>query len=185
MKTDIERYITNEMNALETQEFENLLASDKRLAKDYELSLAAHQLVKQAGRLDLKNTLESFDKEMEVVSKPTKIYPLWVKRALPFAAILVLFFGIYQFVVFNNSLSTEDVYTTYFETYTNPVSFRDSDINNKINWKKASNYYREKDFNKAMVYFEKSENRSSASKRENAIKKISRDKKLGLIAGKC
>ncbi len=158
MSIDIERYIAKEMSEEEAKEFKNLLASDKKLAEEYSSTLAAHQLIKEAGRLELKDTLESFDQEMESSSKTVKVIPLWVKRALPIAAMLVVFFGIYQFMNLNNTITGNEVYNTYFEMYSSPSLVRDSENSILVNWENAANYYREGDFENAITFFEKTDN---------------------------
>jgi len=156
MSFDIERYIAKEMSEEEAKEFRNQLASDKDLAEEYKATLAAHQLIKEAGRLELKDTLESFDKEMQGPDT-TKVMPLWMKRALPIAAMLVIFFGVYQLMMLNTPISENEVYDTYFEAYSNPSVVRSSENLVSNNWEKGANDYRDKDFKKAIIYFEKTE----------------------------
>ena len=156
MNTKIERYIAGKMSELEAKEFRNLLASDEDLAEEYRANLEAHQLIKEAGRLELKDTLESFDQEMNASSRTVKVMPLWVKRALPIAAMLVIFFGVYQLMMLNTPISGNEVYDTYFEAYSNPSVVRSSENLSLNNWEMGANYYRDKDFENAILYFEKS-----------------------------
>ncbi|PHS63305.1 MAG: hypothetical protein COB12_09785 [Flavobacterium sp.] len=154
MKTEIERYIAGKMTIEEAKKLENLMISDKELTKEYKATLAANQLIKEVGRLELKETLESFDKEMNN-SKSTKVMRLWIKRVLPLAAMLVIFFGVYQLMMLNTPISGNEIYDTYFEVYSNPSVVRSSENFNLNNWDIAANYYREKEYEKAITYFEK------------------------------
>jgi len=87
----IERYITYRMNPTEAREFEELLVKDKELNTNYQETLTARRLIMEAGRIDLKSTFESFDSELKPVSKEKNVLPLWIKRSLPIAALLVVF----------------------------------------------------------------------------------------------
>ena len=157
MNTKIERYIAGKMSEVEAKEFRNLLISNRDLAEEYRANLEAHQLIKEAGRLELKDTLESFDQEMNASSRTVKVMPLWVKRALPIAAMLVIFFGVYQLMMLNTPISGNEVYDTYFEAYSNPSVVRSSENLSLNNWEMGANYYRDKDFENAITYFEKTE----------------------------
>ncbi len=153
----MERYILNKMSAKEAQDFDRLLASDPNFAKEFENTLAAHQLITQAGRIELKDKLESFEKRKSSTFSDKILISTWVKRALPIAAILIVFFGVYQFVILNNDITGGEIYNTYYENYSNPSVVRDSETSTQVNWEEAASLYREKDFENAITFFKKSE----------------------------
>lgn len=133
----IDRYINGEMNSEEINNFNNRLASDAEFATTYKSTLAAHKLIEEAGRMDLKKTLESFDKP----EPRNTLIPLWVKRSLPIAAALAVFTAVYMFGFFNTSMTSEEVYDNYFVAYTPPSALRDSGSSENVNWNEAVRQY--------------------------------------------
>ena len=68
----IDRYINKQMNADELQEFETRLANDKELLDEYKSTIAANEVVNEAGRLELKSTLEAFETQKKVLRMKEK-----------------------------------------------------------------------------------------------------------------
>ena len=149
---EIERYLTKQMTVSEAKDFEHLLDTNIELKESYKASLAVNELITEAGRLELKSTLDSFDSQI-TSSEGGRIIPLWVKRALPIAALLVVFLGVYQFGVFNTSLNASEVYDLNFETYASPSVVRDSNENMQSNWEVGAQLYRDKQFELAIEKF--------------------------------
>lgn len=146
----IDRYLSKSMTEVEEKDFEDLLKTDKTLYAEYLKSIAARKLIEEAGRLELKEKLETFENE-EQLSK-TRIIPLWIKRAMAMAAVLIVFFGLYQ-VVFNNSITADQVYLSYFEVYKAPSVARNSEVTLSDNLKLAMNAYDKKAYDEAVVFF--------------------------------
>ena len=113
----------------------------------------AHRIIDEAGRLDLKQTLEGFDKE--VYENTRNIIPLWLKQSLRVAAIMVLAFGVYHFG-FNSQQSTEELFDSYYTVYDAPGVTRGEGTQHE-NWQKAIDYYSAKNFREAKTYFEKAQ----------------------------
>jgi len=155
-QSNIEKYIEGKMTAEELQAFEQQLTIDTALANAYEAEIVARQLITEAGRLDLKETLEVFDAEMEHSPGQGGVIPLWMKRVLPVAAMFVIFIGVYQIILIDSTTSSE-VYDTYFETYAAPSVLRDVGIDESINWEMATNLYAAKNYRDAVLYFAKAE----------------------------
>ncbi|MEL6812070.1 MAG: hypothetical protein AAFP76_12120 [Bacteroidota bacterium] len=157
---EIERYLDGSLTSAEKAAFEARLSEDSVLAQEYEIALATRGLISEAGRLDLKETLEGFETEMETEADPlgtestTQVFPLWAKRLLPIAAMVVIFLGVYQYVI-GGSISSSEVYDTYFETYASPSELRDVNDNELVNWEKASQLYASGAFQEALGYFSK------------------------------
>ncbi|RMA58504.1 tetratricopeptide repeat protein [Ulvibacter antarcticus] len=166
---EIERFISGEMTSEESREFETKMKGDKELSENYKLTLAAHQLIQDAGRLELKAKLEHFENEdstqtfdsensnLKVVTQKG-VLPLWIKRAIPIAAILVLFIAIYQFGIFNSSSTVSDVYSEHFEVYSPPGVTRHNNETAQVNWEAATVLYRNNEYEEAIERFSNAEN---------------------------
>jgi tetratricopeptide (TPR) repeat protein len=152
----IERYLSNKMTEPEVKEFQNRLQSKAKFASEYEKTIAAHQLITEAGRLNLKQKLEDFDADTKPEIAASKVLPLWIKPVLRIAAVFLVSFGIYQFV-FNQSVTTNDIYNDYFVVYNSPSAIRDSETKTKINWQNASQLYQDKKYSEAIAFFIKAE----------------------------
>jgi tetratricopeptide (TPR) repeat protein len=158
---DIENYIDGALTPPEMETFRERLQTDPILAEAYESELNARRLITEAGRLDLKDTLEQFDAEMKQHSNATvkttgKVIPLYMKRVLPIAAMLIIFLGIFT-VMQNDSMTTSEAYTTYFSTYEAPSVIRDATRNELVNWETAAQLYSEKKYREAIPYFTKAQ----------------------------
>ncbi len=137
--------------------FKQRLRTDTALAEAYESELNARNLIAEAGRLNLKDTLERFDSEMDndaIVLNPnaTKVIPIWRRRALPIAAMLLIFVAVFT-VLQNDSMTTSEVYDTYFQTYEAPSVVRDASGSELTNWETAARLYSEKKYRDAIPYF--------------------------------
>lgn len=149
----IERYLKGDMNQIEKNDFEDRLRHDAKLAEAFEHTKTAHQFIHQAGRLDLKKKLASFDEEIEQEEK--RVFPMWVKRAISVAAVLLISIGIYQFFIKeSNTKSTGEIYAEYFTGYSGPGVLRNSN-QDLPHWKEATKLYYEKKYEEAIPNFEK------------------------------
>ena len=148
-----DRFITKKMSSDEAREFEQRLASDSDFSENYRETLAVHKLIEEAGRVELKKTLETFENETITTSSEKKTIPLWVKRSLPIAAILIAFFAVYQFGIQNRSLTATEVFESNFDVYGAPSSLRDGDLSAYPNWNIATKAYREAHYEEAITQF--------------------------------
>jgi len=160
-QNNIEKYIAGKMTADEQKDFEQQLVTNSALSKAYKSELTARQLIIEAGRLELKNTLDNFDAEMNrtysnASKTRRKVMPLWAKRLLPIAAMLIIFIGVYQ-TIFNNVMTSSEAYHNYFETYAAPSVVRNANGNEFPNWEIATNLYTLKEYKEALFYFSKAE----------------------------
>jgi len=152
---EIERYIEDRMSSEEKISFQKRLSEETELAESLRAELEARSLVTDAGRLEVLETLEGYESEMNN-SKSGVVIPLWTKRLLPIAAMLVIFFGVYNFFI-GNKLTTTQVYETYFETYDGPSNLRSVEGNDLVEWDTASKLYSEKKYGEALGHFTKAE----------------------------
>ncbi|WP_353779281.1 tetratricopeptide repeat protein [Winogradskyella sp. 3972H.M.0a.05] len=112
----------------------------------------AHRIIEEAGRLDLKQTLDEFDEDTPYRNNKG-VVSLWVKQSLKVAAIFLVAFGIYHFGF--NSTTPSELYESYYTIYDAPSAIRGEEDNQQPNWNKALEYYKAKNFNDANVYFER------------------------------
>jgi len=151
----IAAYLEQTMTSEERQAFEQRLAQEPLLVEAYESEVVAREFLKEAGRLDLKNTLEELDAEMENEPIQKKIVPLWAKHAMRVAALLIVFAGVYQVFLTFGGVNTSEVYDTYFEVYNAPSLERD--VSESPNWKLVIASYRNEAYEEAIASLQKSQ----------------------------
>ena len=154
----IDRYLSKSMTEVEVEDFENLLKVDKTLHAEYLKSIAARKFIEEAGRLELREQFDAFESDEQIGEKA--IIPLWFKRAMAVAAVFIVVFGLYQ-VVFNNTISADAVFESYFETYKAPSVERNSETTLNTNLQSAMKAYEAKDYEKALVFFTKVESETN------------------------
>lgn len=154
----IDRYLSESMTEVEVKDFENLLKVDKVLHAEYVRTLAAHKLIEEAGRLELREKLDVFESDEQVVDKT--IIPLWFKRTMAIAAVFIVVFGLYQ-VVFNSTISSDAVFESYFETYKAPSVERNSETTLDTNLQSAMKAYETKAYDEAIILFNKVEDKTN------------------------
>ncbi|MEM7187859.1 MAG: hypothetical protein AAF466_14520, partial [Bacteroidota bacterium] len=120
-QNDIEKYLDGQMTEAERQQFEALLVQDAALKDALEQEQSARVLIREAGRLELKDTLEEVEQSMETSETESQagssfVMPLWMKRALPIAAMIIIFLGVFQYTQ-SGGISSAEVYDSYFESY--------------------------------------------------------------------
>ena len=150
-QTDIEKYLDGAMDANEMKTFEDRLQRDSMLKEAYEDELSARALIQEAGRDELRETLQNIEIEMENESgqgseSSGRIIPLWMKRTLPIAAMVIIFLGVFQWL--QSGVTTGEVYDTYFEAYASPSVVRDSNDEPQVNWETAARLYSEKKYSR-------------------------------------
>ncbi|GAB5399656.1 MAG: hypothetical protein Aureis2KO_12410 [Aureisphaera sp.] len=156
----IERYLDGELNPEEAKAFMAQLSEDDGLKEALEEAQAARNAILAAGRLELKETLESFESDVDSTtlekSQEVKVVPLWIKRVIPIAAMIVVFVGAYWFLL-GEGVTSNDVYTKYYEVYEAPSALRDSGADTPLHWNTGVRYYSEGRFEEALRNFSKSE----------------------------
>ena len=150
---DIEEYLADRMSYTESTLFKYRLSKDPEMQKALDQEAMARQLITDGGRLELIERFKSFEAETEETNKSSRFMPLWIKRALPIAAMFIIFFGVYQYLTFSNSLSGEAVYVEYFEPYEAPSVMRDVEKKDSFDWKTATKFYRSGGYENAHFYF--------------------------------
>jgi tetratricopeptide (TPR) repeat protein len=149
----IEQYIQGSLSTEEMAAFKQRLSSDSALAEAYENSLAAHALIKEAGRMELKETLESFEKKKGA----TKVRYLNKRRTSLIAATLLLCLGMYFMSDYFGSKTPEQVYESYFEMYAAPSTLRGDAPDETPYWDTAVAAYSNENYQEALTNFERAE----------------------------
>lgn len=145
----IDRYLSGAMSTAEKGAFELRLQSDSDLKSTLIEYENVHAMLRDAGRLDLKDTLEGFEDQ----SPTKKIVPLWIKRVVPLAAVFVLFLGTYQYFWSQKTMTGVEAYDKHFELYEAPSALRDMDAAGLVNWKKALSAYENENYEQAIELF--------------------------------
>ncbi|MBT8255454.1 MAG: hypothetical protein KJO23_02850 [Bacteroidia bacterium] len=155
LQQDIERYLHGKMGGEELLAFDLRLQKDKELANLLQEEQLARKVIREAGRLELKETLQEFENEMPARNMRPRVIPLWIKRAFPVAAMVIIFFGLYQ-VFKQNTMTPEVAFDTYFESYAAPSVLRDNEGSAMMNWKQATQLFSDGDYQEAAIYFDRS-----------------------------
>jgi hypothetical protein len=148
----IEKFYRHTLDKEEQLKFDALLKEESFNLKVKSLK-PVYQLIKAAGRSDLKKIIDNFDnKEDQNINTKTTSYRLAILFTFLFTISLIIF-GIYT------SLESKrpNHFAENFTPYDNPATFRDSNIENK-SWKNAINFYSDKEYEKAISSFELSRN---------------------------
>ncbi len=157
---NIGRYLEGTMSPEEVKAFENEVSNNTALKEALEEEKTARNLITAVGRLELKDTFEGYEAEMESTlpkhQQEVRVIPLWVRRAIPMAAMIAVFVGVYWFML-GDDVTSDKVYTTYFETYEAPTALRDSQTDTPVHWNTAVRYYNEGKYDEALRNFLKSE----------------------------
>ncbi|MBW2936572.1 hypothetical protein KXJ69_00550 [Aureisphaera sp. CAU 1614] len=149
----IEQYIQGAVATEEMEAFKQRLTKEVALAEAYENSLAAHAFIKEAGRMELKETLESFENKKNA----TKVRQLPKRRVSLVAASLLLCLGIYFMSDYFGSKSPEQVYESYFEMYAAPSTLRGDAAEETPYWDAAVAAYANGNYQEALSHFERAE----------------------------
>lgn len=151
----IEEYLEGMMTSEEKLVFEQRLSQEPALSKAHEMEISARELIMQAGRLELKNTLEALDAQIQNEPIQKSLMPMWVKNSMRVAALLILFVAVYQVFLNSDAVNTSEVYDTYFETYAAPSLERDGRTD--LNWNLVVESYQNEAYKEALVFLKKSE----------------------------
>lgn len=109
-------------------------------------------LIKIAGKKDLKRTLESFEENTPVA----KSVPLISKfTLLKVAAAFIIGFGLTWFVLKSDKTSNADLYAANFEAYQAPSSVRSINEVNAEHWQEAIKAYSTEEYEDAISSLEK------------------------------
>lgn len=105
----IEKYFENTLTKNEEVEFKKLLVEDAEFKTEFEFQKELQKAIQISERQKIKTSIQNFEK--------TKVIRFNFKQLYPYAAILILAFGVW--FIFSSNPSPEDLYADYFEIYPN------------------------------------------------------------------
>lgn len=158
----IELYLENILPCGELKSFEENLVTDKELANKLANFNTAINEVKSYYRDDLKSKLKHIHKEVipERVSETPGIKN-YLKVAAVILALIVLSTPLIYNKFFKQS-NCDQLFTEYFEPYTNVTTQRGNDIEESNLLKQSAMYYYEKkEYDKAIVNFDELMNKEN------------------------
>jgi tetratricopeptide (TPR) repeat protein len=148
---DIERYIKGEMTAEEVMNFKHRLEHDKDFLELYEATLAAHKVVEEAGRQDLKYNMWAYE---NTPVKKKKAFKIGRRQLLAIAVSVVILVGISSLLNMKGTMSSSEVFEAYYYPFYPPTELRDDFGGGSENWNKAVQYYNVGNYEEALRYFE-------------------------------
>ena len=156
----IERYLNEMMTDEEITRFNEKLKTDPLLLEELQLEQAAHSIVIEAGREDLRASLEGFEEEWQNKQTKTKLVSLSSRRLLSLVAALLLLIMAMTWFYQNQIDSPQDLFATHFEAYRSPSPERGNTLTS--NWQKASTAYAAANYIEAASLFQESIKDSTA-----------------------
>ena len=148
---EIERFIKGEMDEQEVMNFNHRLENDPEFKELYLATLAAHKVVEEAGREELKYNMWSYE---NTARKKPKVRKLKWQSLISIAASVFIFFVAYTFFDRGGNMTASEVFDTYYEPYSPPSVLRDNSGGGSANWNKAVQHYSAGNFEEALRYFE-------------------------------
>lgn len=151
----IERYIEGELGGKELYNFQSLLSTDTDIQRNYNLSLQINNSIIEDDVMALRETMQDMFTNEPTVKRMPKVF---ATRRLYYAAatiILLIVAGIALQRNIGHNLSNTAVYDKYYKPYDVTVSYRsgNSEVNKIL--LNALERYEEKDYEHAVVLFEK------------------------------
>ena len=150
----IEKYIDDELEEKELNEFKDLLSTNSEIKKDYELSLEINNSIIEEDVMQLRETLDfMYNNEPKVKRVPGS----FTKRKLYYAAAslaLLVATGGLMHKLTNPELNSTAVFEKYYQPYEVTVTYRSGNMEVDRVFLSALQKYEEQDFEKAMLLFE-------------------------------
>lgn len=145
--TLIEKYLRNELDKTERQNFQKKLKDDKELAEAFEVEKAIFDTVQVKGEKDFRNRL----KQIELDRQPTATIKSFNWRPWVIAASILFLIGL-SWIGFqqNNSLSTTDLFAENYKAPTFEMARTNVTMPEQV--KQAANAYNQHDFETTINY---------------------------------
>lgn len=148
---DIERFIKGEMTAEEVLNFKHRLEHDPEFLELYEATLAAHKVVEEAGRQELKYNMWAYENSPK---KRKRTFKFGKRQLIAIAASVVILIGVTTLLDMGRSMSSSEVFDYYYQPYDPPSVLRDDSGGGSENWNKAAQHYYNGNYEEALRYFE-------------------------------
>lgn len=150
----IEKYIDGDLVGKELLDFQDLLSTDKDIARDYNLSLEINNAILEKDVMALRETMDyMYNDETKVKRIPNVFSGRRKYYAAASIALLVAAGGLVQ-KLSAPSLDNNALYETYYAPYDASITYRSGNTEVDMVLLKAMERYEEHDFANALVLFE-------------------------------
>lgn len=152
----IEKYIDGELKESELLEFEELLSTDSDIKRDYKLSIELNNSIMEDDVMALRETMNIMYQDETIVKRIPKVLS---KRKIYYyaaasAALLIATGGLIQRLS-APEMNTSGVFEKYYSPYEVTVTYRSGNTEMDRLLLNALERYEEKDYEHALVLFEK------------------------------
>ena len=149
----IEKYIDGDLVGKELLDFQDLLSTDKDIARDYNLSLEINNAIHEQDVMALRETMDYMYHDETVKRIPNVFSGRRKYYAAASIALLVAAGGLVQKLT-KPSLNNNALYEIYYAPYDATISYRSGNTEVDRVLLKAMERYEEHDFANALVLFE-------------------------------
>jgi tetratricopeptide (TPR) repeat protein len=157
MYDNLERYIDGELQGQELAEMETALAEDPRLKSEYVFRKEVKEAISEDDILNLRDQLQLVTNPQEQPADNAAVLH-WMKkhRTAVAAASVALMIGLggigYHYM--QSPVSTEEIYSEYYEPYEATITFRSADTELNSLLTQAYMKYQEQEYNEALRLFD-------------------------------
>ncbi len=147
----IEKYLNDELNDIELKNFERKIKADNTLAKEIGLHREVDNFLYDRETIELREKL-SYIYDKTIIKEGNRKVFMTKKIVLLIAAVLLIIVGIGSLILLQTqSLTNQEIYTKYAQNYNIGSDIRS---NSEIELKEAIDYYRNRQYKKALPLFE-------------------------------
>ncbi|MCX6256500.1 MAG: hypothetical protein NTW49_01140 [Bacteroidia bacterium] len=156
----IEKFIDNELDGEELEDFKRLLPGNKDLSDEITLHLQVDEAIMDNGVIALKNQLASIHKSLHNVKKvrPIPHRPFlrsWYLAAATIALIIILVGTVYVVILRNHTYSNDELFHKYYDPYEVVINVRSGNFQCNDLFVQALQKYQKHDYSGALAFFEK------------------------------
>lgn len=160
----LEDFLDGNLSHQEFELLQNELEKNKELSSEMLLRLEVNQLIKDKGFLDLQSKLHSqmnsTGENNTMLNLGKEFLKTWHLAAASFALVLVV--GGLWYILSNKPQSTEQLVNKYYKPAHPILQIRSAESNKENAMDQAFKFYRENDFNNALIYFKTLDNQITA-----------------------
>ncbi len=156
----LENFLDGHLGDNELKSFLKELEENNDLSKELKFRLEINQLIRDKGFFELHDKLSiqlnNIDSNNPIINLGKDLLRTWHMAAASFALILVV--GGLWYILSNKPYSTEKLVLKYYKPAHPILQIRSVDANNDDALGKAFEFYKENDYNNALMEFSKIEN---------------------------
>jgi tetratricopeptide (TPR) repeat protein len=149
----IERYNSGEMDESEKSWFLKEIEGNEELRKEVTLRKQSDNILKERDIITLRNKLADIEKKRTAVFQLNKSGKY---SYLKYAALVGGFIIVGSFLFFpGQRMNNEELADRYYKTYEAPTANRSANKSGMVDFSRAMEYYKSRDYEKAVVLFKK------------------------------